>query len=187
MKYFGLVWNEHWWFFNACGSCMNINHCPFCLLFFGGLDPLVLLLIVIITPPCSRLMLLTYFLYVSFLFSNTPFALLAHVDVCVYVVEPLRVVTEDTCLFHYLVPTPMSPSAKSVDTPSETGSQDSGDGGTGPRWDAHVYTDIRDLISQYEYFYISLTLYTVPFTNLGSVRKNKINDYFYSTKAWFGR
>uniref|UniRef100_A0A673J1C4 Dynein cytoplasmic 1 intermediate chain 2 n=1 Tax=Sinocyclocheilus rhinocerous TaxID=307959 RepID=A0A673J1C4_9TELE len=39
----------------------------------------------------------------------------------------------DTCLFHYLVPPPMSPSAKSVGTPSETGSQDSGDGGTGPR------------------------------------------------------
>ncbi|XP_016339342.1 cytoplasmic dynein 1 intermediate chain 2-like isoform X3 [Sinocyclocheilus anshuiensis] len=48
-------------------------------------------------------------------------------------VQPLRVVTEDTCLFHYLVPPPMSPSAKSVGTPSETGSQDSGDGGTGPR------------------------------------------------------
>ncbi|XP_026070255.1 cytoplasmic dynein 1 intermediate chain 2 isoform X4 [Carassius auratus] len=32
-----------------------------------------------------------------------------------------------------MVPPPMSPSAKSVDTPSETGSQDSGDGGTGPR------------------------------------------------------
>ncbi|XP_052454868.1 cytoplasmic dynein 1 intermediate chain 2 isoform X8 [Carassius gibelio] len=48
-------------------------------------------------------------------------------------VQPLHVVTEDTCLFHYLVPPPMSPSAKSVDTPSETGSQDSGDGGTGPR------------------------------------------------------
>uniref|UniRef100_A0A8C2CNM1 Dynein, cytoplasmic 1, intermediate chain 2b n=1 Tax=Cyprinus carpio TaxID=7962 RepID=A0A8C2CNM1_CYPCA len=48
-------------------------------------------------------------------------------------VQPLRVVTEDTCLFHYLVPPPMSPSAKSLDTPSETGSQDSGDGGTGPR------------------------------------------------------
>uniref|UniRef100_A0A8C1JLY3 Dynein, cytoplasmic 1, intermediate chain 2b n=2 Tax=Cyprinus carpio TaxID=7962 RepID=A0A8C1JLY3_CYPCA len=47
--------------------------------------------------------------------------------------QPLHVVTEDTCLFHYLVPPPMSPSAKSVDTPSETGSQDSGDGGTGPR------------------------------------------------------
>uniref|UniRef100_A0A8C1ZK36 Dynein, cytoplasmic 1, intermediate chain 2b n=1 Tax=Cyprinus carpio TaxID=7962 RepID=A0A8C1ZK36_CYPCA len=30
-----------------------------------------------------------------------------------------------------MVPPPMSPSAKSVDTPSETGSQDSGDGGTG--------------------------------------------------------
>ncbi|XP_072540096.1 cytoplasmic dynein 1 intermediate chain 2 isoform X9 [Salminus brasiliensis] len=46
-------------------------------------------------------------------------------------VQPLRVVTEDTCLFHYLVPPPMSPSAKSVG--SETGSQDSGDGATGPR------------------------------------------------------
>ncbi|XP_043098565.1 dynein, cytoplasmic 1, intermediate chain 2a isoform X4 [Puntigrus tetrazona] len=32
-----------------------------------------------------------------------------------------------------MVPPPMSPSAKSVGTPSETGSQDSGDGGTGPR------------------------------------------------------
>ncbi|KAM9458884.1 cytoplasmic dynein 1 intermediate chain 2-like isoform 9-T13 [Salvelinus alpinus] len=40
--------------------------------------------------------------------------------------QPLRVITEDTCLFHYLVPAPMSPSAKSMC--SETGSQDSGDG-----------------------------------------------------------
>nr|XP_009300385.1 cytoplasmic dynein 1 intermediate chain 2 isoform X1 [Danio rerio] len=58
-------------------------------------------------------------------------------------VQPLRVVTEDTCLFHYLVPPPMSPSAKSVGTPSETGSQDSGDGGTGPRtlhWDSDPST-----------------------------------------------
>ncbi|XP_016123597.1 cytoplasmic dynein 1 intermediate chain 2 isoform X2 [Sinocyclocheilus grahami] len=50
---------------------------------------------------------------------------------------------EDTCLFHYLVPPPMSPSAKSVGTPSETGSQDSGDGGTGPRtlhWDSDPST-----------------------------------------------
>ncbi|XP_059416940.1 dynein, cytoplasmic 1, intermediate chain 2a-like isoform X1 [Carassius carassius] len=58
-------------------------------------------------------------------------------------VQPLHLVTEDTCLFHYLVPPPMSPSAKSVDTPSETGSQDSGDGGTGPRtlhWDSDPST-----------------------------------------------
>uniref|UniRef100_A0A4W5PS64 Dynein cytoplasmic 1 intermediate chain 2 n=1 Tax=Hucho hucho TaxID=62062 RepID=A0A4W5PS64_9TELE len=40
--------------------------------------------------------------------------------------QPLRVITEETCLFHYLVTTPMSPSAKSVG--SESGSQDSGDG-----------------------------------------------------------
>lgn len=52
---------------------------------------------------------------------------------CMRVVQPLREITEDTCLFHYLVPPPMSPSAKSVGTPSESGSQDSGDGGTGPR------------------------------------------------------
>uniref|UniRef100_A0A6Q2ZJC7 Uncharacterized protein n=1 Tax=Esox lucius TaxID=8010 RepID=A0A6Q2ZJC7_ESOLU len=39
----------------------------------------------------------------------------------------------DTCLFHYLVPTPMSPTSKSVGTPSEAGSQDSGDGAVGPR------------------------------------------------------
>ncbi|XP_011484962.1 cytoplasmic dynein 1 intermediate chain 2 isoform X2 [Oryzias latipes] len=51
-------------------------------------------------------------------------------------VQPLRVVTEDTCLFHYLVPAPMSPSNKSVG--SDAGSQDSVDGNTGPRtlhWD----------------------------------------------------
>ncbi|XP_071376589.1 cytoplasmic dynein 1 intermediate chain 2-like isoform X1 [Centroberyx affinis] len=46
-------------------------------------------------------------------------------------VQPLRVVTEDTCLFHYLVPAPMSPSNKSVG--SDAGSQDSGDGNAGPR------------------------------------------------------
>ncbi|XP_006636574.1 dynein, cytoplasmic 1, intermediate chain 2a isoform X1 [Lepisosteus oculatus] len=54
------------------------------------------------------------------------------------VAQPLRVVTADTCLFHYLVPPPMSPSSKSVSTPSETGSQDSGDGAVGARtlhWD----------------------------------------------------
>uniref|UniRef100_A0AAX7SUL8 Dynein, cytoplasmic 1, intermediate chain 2b n=1 Tax=Astatotilapia calliptera TaxID=8154 RepID=A0AAX7SUL8_ASTCA len=45
--------------------------------------------------------------------------------------DPLRVVTEDTCLFHYLVPAPMSPSNKSVG--SDAGSQDSGDGNAGPR------------------------------------------------------
>ncbi|KAM8838919.1 dynein, cytoplasmic 1, intermediate chain 2a-like isoform 3-T3 [Synchiropus picturatus] len=45
--------------------------------------------------------------------------------------QPLRVVTEDTCLFHYLVPAPMSPSNKSVG--SDAGSQDSGDGNAGPR------------------------------------------------------
>ncbi|KAI2525767.1 DYNC1I2 isoform 12, partial [Pan troglodytes] len=52
--------------------------------------------------------------------------------------QPLRVVTADTCLFHYLVPPPMSPSSKSVSTPSEAGSQDSGDGAVGSRtlhWD----------------------------------------------------
>ncbi|MBN3300253.1 DC1I2 protein, partial [Amia calva] len=54
------------------------------------------------------------------------------------VAQPLRVVTADTCLFHYLVPPPMSPSSKSVSTPSEAGSQDSGDGAVGARtlhWD----------------------------------------------------
>uniref|UniRef100_A0A8C7AHP3 Cytoplasmic dynein 1 intermediate chain 2 n=1 Tax=Neovison vison TaxID=452646 RepID=A0A8C7AHP3_NEOVI len=47
--------------------------------------------------------------------------------------QPLRIVTADTCLFHYLVPPPMSPSSKSVSTPSEAGSQDSGDGAVGSR------------------------------------------------------
>uniref|UniRef100_A0A8D2PUT9 Dynein cytoplasmic 1 intermediate chain 1 n=1 Tax=Zosterops lateralis melanops TaxID=1220523 RepID=A0A8D2PUT9_ZOSLA len=42
-------------------------------------------------------------------------------------VQSLHVLTWDTCYFHYLVPTPMSPSSKSVSTPSDAGSQDSGD------------------------------------------------------------
>uniref|UniRef100_A0A8C8LMK4 Cytoplasmic dynein 1 intermediate chain 2 n=1 Tax=Oncorhynchus tshawytscha TaxID=74940 RepID=A0A8C8LMK4_ONCTS len=58
-------------------------------------------------------------------------------------VPPLRIVTGDTCLFHYLVPPPMSPTCKSVGTPSEAGSQDSGDGAVGPRtlhWDSDPST-----------------------------------------------
>uniref|UniRef100_A0A674CHW5 Cytoplasmic dynein 1 intermediate chain 2 n=1 Tax=Salmo trutta TaxID=8032 RepID=A0A674CHW5_SALTR len=57
--------------------------------------------------------------------------------------QPLCVVTEDTCLFHYLVPPPMSPTCKSVGTPSDAGSQDSGDGAVGPRtlhWDSDPST-----------------------------------------------
>uniref|UniRef100_A0A8C9QQ11 Dynein cytoplasmic 1 intermediate chain 1b n=1 Tax=Scleropages formosus TaxID=113540 RepID=A0A8C9QQ11_SCLFO len=53
-------------------------------------------------------------------------------------VQPLQLLTWDTCYFHYLVPTPMSPSSKSVSTPSEAGSQESVDGGTVGRtlqWD----------------------------------------------------
>ncbi|KAG9344993.1 hypothetical protein JZ751_009533 [Albula glossodonta] len=52
--------------------------------------------------------------------------------------QPLQLLTWDTCYFHYLVPTPMSPSSKSVSTPSEAGSQESVDGGTVGRtlqWD----------------------------------------------------
>ncbi|XP_061413734.1 cytoplasmic dynein 1 intermediate chain 1-like isoform X5 [Lethenteron reissneri] len=53
--------------------------------------------------------------------------------------HPLRVVTWDTCLFHYLVPPPMSPtSSKSLSTPSEAGSQDFGEVPPGVRtlqWD----------------------------------------------------
>ncbi|XP_076827072.1 cytoplasmic dynein 1 intermediate chain 1 isoform X2 [Brachyhypopomus gauderio] len=53
-------------------------------------------------------------------------------------VQPLQVLTWDTCYFHYLVPTPMSPSSQSVSTPSEAGSQESADGGAVARtlqWD----------------------------------------------------
>ncbi|XP_076006014.1 dynein cytoplasmic 1 intermediate chain 1a isoform X4 [Genypterus blacodes] len=42
-------------------------------------------------------------------------------------VHPMQPLISETCYFHYLVPTPMSPS-KSVSTPSETGSQDSAEG-----------------------------------------------------------
>ncbi|XP_019118216.1 cytoplasmic dynein 1 intermediate chain 1 isoform X11 [Larimichthys crocea] len=52
----------------------------------------------------------------------------------VHSLQPLML---DSCYFHYLVPTPVSPS-KSVSTPSETGSQDSADGGAASRtlqWD----------------------------------------------------
>ncbi|KAM9482092.1 dynein, cytoplasmic 1, intermediate chain 2a isoform 1-T1 [Clarias gariepinus] len=67
-------------------------------------------------------------------------------------VQPLRIVTEDTCMFHYLVPPPMSPSAKSVGTPSETGSQDSADGATGVRalhWDSDPSTLLLHSDSQH--------------------------------------
>ncbi|XP_066539259.1 cytoplasmic dynein 1 intermediate chain 1 isoform X2 [Hoplias malabaricus] len=53
-------------------------------------------------------------------------------------VQPLQVLTWDTCYFHYLVPTPMSPSSQSVSTPSDAGSQESMDGGMVARtlqWD----------------------------------------------------
>ncbi|XP_060949214.1 cytoplasmic dynein 1 intermediate chain 1 isoform X1 [Limanda limanda] len=52
----------------------------------------------------------------------------------VHSLQPLML---DSCCFHYLVPTPVSPS-KSLSTPSETGSQDSVDGGAAGRtlqWD----------------------------------------------------
>ncbi|XP_043117186.1 cytoplasmic dynein 1 intermediate chain 1 isoform X1 [Puntigrus tetrazona] len=49
-------------------------------------------------------------------------------------VQPLQLLTWDTCYFHYLVPTPMSPSSQSVSPPSETGSQESIDGGTVGRY-----------------------------------------------------
>uniref|UniRef100_A0A8C7ND47 Dynein cytoplasmic 1 intermediate chain 1b n=1 Tax=Oncorhynchus mykiss TaxID=8022 RepID=A0A8C7ND47_ONCMY len=45
-------------------------------------------------------------------------------------VQPLQLLTWDTCYFHYLVPTPMSPSSQSVSTTSDAGSQESVDGGT---------------------------------------------------------
>ncbi|XP_060949215.1 cytoplasmic dynein 1 intermediate chain 1 isoform X2 [Limanda limanda] len=47
----------------------------------------------------------------------------------VHSLQPLML---DSCCFHYLVPTPVSPS-KSLSTPSETGSQDSVDGGAAGR------------------------------------------------------
>ncbi|XP_041810950.1 cytoplasmic dynein 1 intermediate chain 1 isoform X5 [Chelmon rostratus] len=47
----------------------------------------------------------------------------------VHSLQPLML---DSCYLHYLVPTPVSPS-KSVSTPSETGSQDSADGGAASR------------------------------------------------------
>ncbi|XP_030268092.1 dynein cytoplasmic 1 intermediate chain 1a isoform X8 [Sparus aurata] len=52
-------------------------------------------------------------------------------------VHSLQPLMFDSCYFRYLVPTPVSPS-KSVSTPSETGSQDSADGGAASRtlqWD----------------------------------------------------
>ncbi|MCI4374170.1 hypothetical protein PGIGA_G00003180 [Pangasianodon gigas] len=53
-------------------------------------------------------------------------------------VQPLQLLTWDACYFHYLVPTPMSPSSQSVSASSENGSQESVEGGTLARtlqWD----------------------------------------------------
>uniref|UniRef100_V9KGY6 Cytoplasmic dynein 1 intermediate chain 2-like protein n=1 Tax=Callorhinchus milii TaxID=7868 RepID=V9KGY6_CALMI len=55
-------------------------------------------------------------------------------------VQPLRAVTGDTCLFHYLVHSPISPS-KSLGTPSESESQESVEGTAGARtlqWDSDL-------------------------------------------------
>uniref|UniRef100_A0AAY4EQL9 Cytoplasmic dynein 1 intermediate chain 2 n=1 Tax=Denticeps clupeoides TaxID=299321 RepID=A0AAY4EQL9_9TELE len=52
-------------------------------------------------------------------------------------VWPLCALTYDTYVSRYPVPPPMSPTAKSAGTPSETGSQDSGDGAVGPRYNSH--------------------------------------------------
>ena len=84
------------------------------LLFFSCFDPLFI-----------------YFFCLQFLHQPSFTHWHAHTVDHTPTAEPLRVVTEDTCLFHYLVPAPMSPSNKSVG--SETGSQDSGDGNAGPR------------------------------------------------------
>ncbi|GAA6102374.1 cytoplasmic dynein 1 intermediate chain 1 isoform X1 [Tachysurus ichikawai] len=53
-------------------------------------------------------------------------------------VQPLHLLTWDTCYFHYLVPTPLSPSSQSVSASSDNWSQESAEGGTVSRtlqWD----------------------------------------------------
>uniref|UniRef100_A0A8C2L247 Dynein, cytoplasmic 1, intermediate chain 2a n=1 Tax=Cyprinus carpio TaxID=7962 RepID=A0A8C2L247_CYPCA len=58
-------------------------------------------------------------------------------DTPVAVNQHIRMISEGSC------PTPMSPTAKSAGSPSEAGSQDSGDGATGPRtlqWDCDPST-----------------------------------------------
>lgn len=85
------------------------------------------------SPPPSRSHSLTHSLTLSP--THSPIHRLTHLQTHTHThsltAQPLRVVTEDTCLFHYLVPAPMSPSNKSVG--SDAGSQDSGDGNAGPR------------------------------------------------------
>ncbi|XP_051865312.1 cytoplasmic dynein 1 intermediate chain 2-like isoform X1 [Pristis pectinata] len=57
------------------------------------------------------------------------------------IVQPLRTVTGDTCLFNYLVHSPISPSNKSLGTPSESESQESVEGTVGARtlqWDTDL-------------------------------------------------
>lgn len=73
------------------------------------------------------------FLLFDFL-SVFPFLLIASCWIIFEILQALIVVTADTCLFHCSVPPPMSPSSKSVSTPSEAGSQDSGDGAVGSRY-----------------------------------------------------
>uniref|UniRef100_A0A673M0G8 Cytoplasmic dynein 1 intermediate chain 2-like n=1 Tax=Sinocyclocheilus rhinocerous TaxID=307959 RepID=A0A673M0G8_9TELE len=54
-------------------------------------------------------------------------------DTPVAVNQHIRMISEGTCDTEDCSPTPMSPTAKSAGTPSEAGSQDSGEGATGPR------------------------------------------------------
>lgn len=96
-----------WWFYLDCFSSFFFVFFSFCNSFFLSLPPL----------------------------SFQPHGSMWHV--CFGMMRWLLLCghwERDACLSPYLVPPPMSPTAKSVGTPSEAGSQDSGDGAVGPRY-----------------------------------------------------
>ena len=72
-----------------------------------------------------------FFSYLSLSWLHKHFNLGMAVLICLTLLFPpvwsLNFLTWDSCYFHYLVQIPASVSSKSVITPSEAGSQDSGD------------------------------------------------------------
>lgn len=105
-------------------------------------------------------------------------------------VQPLQLLTWDTCYFHYLVPTPMSPSSQSVSPPSETGSQESIDGGAVERYVNKNFETILKYFLKYDpgpqnIFYWDLYIYESWMNKLSfDVRFVMVGSFLAYLKIW---
>ncbi len=98
-------------------------------------------------------------------------------------VQPLQLLTWDTCYFHYLVPTPMSPSSQSVSPPSETGSQESIDAGTVGRYEicmgiCYLYTKLLYILYRQSLIHLEILLYSLIYGCIwGSVLMQEFSNW----------